>query len=177
MSSEEALAQNSLTQSIAVQQAFEKLKQVEDQLTVERTRFRDETPTIVSLKSKQAALKALLEDRTKLVLQNQPQVSYESLQKSAEKQGGKLVETLTENLVTAEAERQAQINQLASLIRTRSVYEQRVSSLPKLEQIQRELQRQLDAAQESYKLLLKNREEVRLAENPNLRVLVTKKYF
>ena len=168
MSSEEALAQNSLTQSVAVQQVFEKLKQVEDQLTVDRTRFQDESPTIVNLKSKQTALKALLDDRTKLVLKEQPQVSYENLQKSAEKQGGKLVETLTENLVAAEAEHKAQINQLASLTTTRSLYEQRVSTLPKLEQIQRELQRQLDAAQESYKLLLKNREVVRLAENQNI---------
>jgi succinoglycan biosynthesis transport protein ExoP len=168
MSSEEALAQNSLTQSVAVQQAFEKLKQVEDQLTIDRSRFQEEHPTIVNLKSKQAALKALVKERTKAVLQNQPQVSYEGLQKSAEKQGGKLVETLTENLVTTEAERKAQINQLTSLLRTRSLYEKRVSDLPKLEQIQRELQRQLDTAQESYKLLLKNREVVRLAENQNI---------
>lgn len=168
MSSQEAIAQNTLTQSIAVQQAFEKLKQVEDQLTLERTRLQEEHPTIINLKSKQTALKELLEDRTKLVLGNQPQISYESLQKSAEKQGGKLVETLTENLVAAEAERQAQINQLESLIRTKDSYTKRVNSLPKLEQVQRELQRQLDTAQESYKLLLKNREIVRLAENQNI---------
>jgi succinoglycan biosynthesis transport protein ExoP len=168
MTTQEALAQNTLTQSIAVQQAFEKLKQVEDQLTQERTRLQEEHPTIINLKSKQTALKALLEDRAKQALGSQPQVSYEGLQKSSEKQGGKVVETITENLVAAEAERQAQINQLDALIRTRSSYEQRVNSLPKLEQIHRELLRQLEAAQESYKLLLRNREVVRLAENQNI---------
>ena len=168
MSSEEALAKNSLSQSLAVQQVFEKLKQVEDQLAIERTRFLEENPNIVNLKSKQAALKALLEERVKQVLGDQKQVPYENLQKSDKNQTGKLQENLTENLVSSEAERRALMNQLASLIRARSAYQQRANSLPKLEQIQRELERKLDAAQDSYKLLLKNREEVRLAENQNV---------
>jgi capsular exopolysaccharide synthesis family protein len=168
MTSEEALASNALNQSVAVQQVFEKLKQVEDQLAVERTRFMDEHPTIISLKSKQAALKAILEERTKEVLGDQKQVSYEGLQKSDQKQGGKLQEALTETLVSSEAERKALSNQLASLIRSRAAYKQRLSYLPQLEQTQRELQRKLDAAQSNYELLLKNREQVQLAENQNV---------
>ena len=168
MSSEEALARNALSQSVAVQQVFAKLKEVEDQLAIERTRLLDDNPKIVDLSSKQASLEALFKERIKQVLGNQKQVSYESLQKSDENQGGKLQEVLTENLVTSQAERKALLNQLTSLIQIRSAYKQRVNSLPKLEQIQRELQRQLDAAQNSYELLLKNREEVRLAENQNV---------
>lgn len=168
MTSEEALANNSLNQSVAVQQVFEKLKQVEDQLAIERSRFLEDNPIIISLKSKQAALRAILDERTKQVVGDQTQLSYESLQKSDEKQGGKLQETLTESIVNSEAERQALINQLASLIRSRTAYKQRLNSLPQLEQTQRELQRKLDAAQSNYELLLKNRGQVQLAENQNV---------
>lgn len=157
MTSEEALARNSLNQSVAVQQVFEKLKQVEDQLAIERTRFWEEHPTIISLKSKQAALKSILEERTKQVIGDQTQISYQSLQKGDKQQGGKLQETLTESLVSSEAERKALINQLSSLIRSRSAYKERLNLLPQLEQTQRELQRKLDIAQSNYELLLKNR--------------------
>jgi capsular exopolysaccharide synthesis family protein len=168
MTSEEALARNSLNQSVAVQQVFEKLKQVEDQLAIERTRFWEEHPTIISLKSKQAALKIILEERTKQVIGDQTQISYQSLQKSDRQQGGKLQETLTESLVSSEAERKALINQLSSLIRSRSAYKERLNLLPQLEQTQRELQRKLDIAQSNYELLLKNRGQVQLAENQNV---------
>jgi polysaccharide biosynthesis transport protein len=168
MTSEEALANNSLTQSVAVQQAFEKLKQTEDQLAIERSRFLDDHPTIINLKSKQAALKAIVEQRTKQVLGEQTQISYESLQKSDQKQGGKLQETLTETLVSSEAEHKALLNQLSSLLRSRAAYKQRLNFLPQLEQTQRELQRKVDAAQSNYELLLKNREQVQLAENQNV---------
>lgn len=168
MTSEEALARNSLNQSVAVQQVFEKLKQVEDQLAIERTRFWEEHPTIISLKSKQAALKSILEERTKQVIGDQTQISYQSLQKGDKQQGGKLQETLTESLVSSEAERKALINQLSSLIRSRSAYKERLNLLPQLEQTQRELQRKLDIAQSNYELLLKNRGQVQLAENQNV---------
>jgi capsular exopolysaccharide synthesis family protein len=168
MTSEEALARNSLNQSVAVQQVFEKLKQVEDQLAIERTRFWEDHPTIISLKSKQAALKSILEERTKQVIGDQTQISYQSLQKSDRQQGGKLQETLTESLVSSEAERKALINQLSSLIRSRSAYKERLNLLPQLEQTQRELQRKLDIAQSNYELLLKNRGQVQLAENQNV---------
>jgi capsular exopolysaccharide synthesis family protein len=168
MTSEEALARNSLNQSVAVQQVFEKLKQVEDQLAIERTRFWEDHPTIISLKSKQAALKSILEERTKQVIGDQTQISYQSLQKGDRQQGGKLQETLTESLVSSEAERKALINQLSSLIRSRSAYKERLNLLPQLEQTQRELQRKLDIAQSNYELLLKNRGQVQLAENQNV---------
>jgi capsular exopolysaccharide synthesis family protein len=168
MTSEEALARNSLNQSVAVQQVFEKLKQVEDQLAIERTRFWEEHPTIINLKSKQAALKTILEERTKQVIGDQTQISYQSLQKGDRQQGGKLQETLTESLVSSEAERKALINQLSSLIRSRSAYKERLNLLPQLEQTQRELQRKLDIAQSNYELLLKNRGQVQLAENQNV---------
>jgi capsular exopolysaccharide synthesis family protein len=165
MNSEEALARSALSQSLSVQQVFEKLKQIEDQLALERTRFLDDNPRIIDLKSKQIALQALLEERVKEVIGEQKQIPYESLPKREGNQTGKLQETITENLVSAEAESKALMNQLAFLIRARSAYKQRVKVLPKLEQSQRELERKQEAAQASYKLLLKNREEVRLAEN------------
>ncbi|HEY9830622.1 MAG TPA: Wzz/FepE/Etk N-terminal domain-containing protein, partial [Stenomitos sp.] len=162
MTSEEALVSNSLNQSVAVQQAFANLKQVEDQLAVERNRFLDTNPIIVNLKSKKVALEALLEERQKEVLGGQKAPLSVDIQRR-DGSAGKLQETLTETLVSAEAERKALINQLESLIRSRAAYKLRLNSLPQLEQTQRELQRKLDAAHSNYQLLLKNRGQVQLA--------------
>ncbi|PSB62157.1 lipopolysaccharide biosynthesis protein, partial [Chroococcidiopsis cubana CCALA 043] len=49
-----------------------------------------------------------------------------------------------------------------------NLYKQRANILPKLEQQQRELERQLKAAQSTYEILLQKLQEVRVAENQNM---------
>lgn len=169
MSSEEALVKKTLNESVAFQQVFEQLKQIEDQLAIERTRFHDDNPAIIRLREKKAALEALLKQREKQILGSNSSISYEDLpKKSPGSQTGQLQDSITENLVASEAERKALTNQLATLLQVRESYQQRVNDLPKLEQTQRELERKLETAQASYKLLLNNREQVQLAENQNV---------
>jgi capsular exopolysaccharide synthesis family protein len=64
-----------------------------------------------------------------------------------------------------EAKRKNLANQIATLSQEQSAYKQRLMILPALEQKQRELERQLQAAQSSYSKLLENLGAVRLAEN------------
>jgi capsular exopolysaccharide synthesis family protein len=167
MTADEALANNALNQSVAVQQVYAKLKQVEDQLAIDRTRFLEDNPSIINLKTKKASLEALLKERQQEVLGQGKAIPYVSIQKK-EEGGGKLQETLTETLVGSEAEQKALMNQLSSLLVVKKSYERRFNSLPKLQQIQQDLERKIDAAQANYKLLLKNQGEVRLAENQNV---------
>jgi len=169
MSSEEALVRKTLNESVAFQEVFEELKQVEQQLVVERARFQDENPTIINLQEKKAALEALLQQREKQVIGRNLSIPYEDFPESTPgSQAGVLQDNITENLITSEAELQALSNQLATLIQVRDSYKERVNDLPKLEQTQRDLVQKLETAQASYKLLLNNREQVQLAENQNV---------
>jgi capsular exopolysaccharide synthesis family protein len=167
MTADEALANNALNQSVAVQQVYAKIKQVEDQLALDRTRFLEDNPSIINLKSKKASLEALLKERQQEVLGKGKPIPYVNIQKK-EEGGGKLQETLTETLVGSEAEQKALRNQLSSLLIVKKSYEERLNYLPKLQQTQQDLERKIDAAQANYKLLLKNQGEVRLAENQNV---------
>ncbi len=159
---QQAIALNSLTQSPGVQQTLQELEKVENQLTVERSRFQEEHPTIVNLKSKEASLKALLQERVGQVLGSQQPVSGDNLHI------GQLQQNLIAELVKTEVQRLGLANQVASLSRAKSGYQQRADMLPRLQQGQRDLERQLEGAQVTYQTLLKNLQEVSIAENQNV---------
>lgn len=168
MNSKQALTKNALNQSLALRQVFEKLKQVETQLALERTRFLDDNPVIINLKEKEASLQALLKLQAKETIGDDKALLSKNIQIESINQTGSIQDNLTQSLVNAEVEQQALVGKLASLVEVRTRYKQRVNSLPQLEQIQKELERKVDAARTSYELLLKNREQLRLAENQNL---------
>jgi capsular exopolysaccharide synthesis family protein len=159
---QQAIALNSLSQSPGVQEALKELQKVEDQLAVERSRFQEQHPTIVNLRSKEASLKALLQERVGQVLGSQQQVIGENLQI------GELQQNLIAELVKTEVQRLGLANQVASLSRAKSGYKQRADMLPRLQQGQRDLERQLEGAQVTYQTLLKNLQEVSIAENQNV---------
>jgi capsular exopolysaccharide synthesis family protein len=159
VSSDQAINLNSLNQSPGVQNALQELQQVEAQLKVERTRFLDTNPTIVALIEKRDALKAILKERVGEVYKSQQQVSSESLQIGESKQ------KLNDNFVKLEEEQSGLASRLVLLSSAQSAYKKRLSILPQLEQNQRELERQLEAAQSTYQTLLKKLQEVRVAEN------------
>jgi capsular exopolysaccharide synthesis family protein len=181
MTSQEAIAINTLNQSPGVQKLLEEFQQLESQLAVQQNRFLDESPTIIDLKEKRATLKALLQQRieqtlgenrtaVKALLQKHieqrlgehKQVSNEDLQNL---QIGDSKQKLIDDFSKSEMERLSLVSRLEELHNARSAYKKRVSILPKLEKEQRELQRKLEAAQSTYQTLLKKLQEIRVAEN------------
>lgn len=160
--SKEAIATNSLAEDEGVQKLLAESQQVEADLAVQQTRFVDTHPTILALKDRSNALKALLEDRVKESLGTQTQVADQSLQM------GKVKEKLTEDFAQTEVERLGLANRLTALSNAQSAYKQRVNVLPRLEQQQRELDRRLKAAQSTYEVLLSKLQEVQVAENQNI---------
>lgn len=161
MNTEQAIAVNSLSQSQAVQEVLAQLQQLEDQLAVQRTRYKPEHPLIVNLERKEASLKALLKERVGLVLGSE-EVPSENLQT------GELQQKLTADLVNAEVQRIGLASQMTTLSNAQSAYKQRANILPRLQQGLRELERRVKAAQATYELLLKNLQEVQIAENQNV---------
>jgi capsular exopolysaccharide synthesis family protein len=162
INSGEAIAGISLSQSPGVQQVLRELQQVESQLQVQRTRYQEQNPVIVDLSSKQAALKALLQERVTEQLGGQQQLSNGNLQI------GNFKQKLSQDFINSELERLSLTNRIAVLSNALAFYKQRVSILPKLEQDQRELQRKLEAAQSTYQTLLKNLQEVQVTEKQNM---------
>lgn len=160
--SQNALAVTSISQFPAIQDVLKEIQQVESQLATERSRFREEYPTVVGLKRKKASLVQLLQQRLKNYAGNQKPVVNANLQNSGFDQ------KLTEEFIQAETRRLGLSSQLAALSNLQATYKQRLGVLPKLEQKQGELERQLQAAQTTYSLLHQKFQEIRIAENQNI---------
>ncbi|WP_224409071.1 GumC family protein [Oscillatoria salina] len=162
LNSQQALAVNSLSESEGVQQALTKLQEVEEELATEQSRFSDRNPIVINLQEKKIALEDLLAQRVNAVLGESPRLSEQNFQM------GELQAGLTDKLVSAELERRELLEQIESLEKLRSLYNQRANQVPKLEQLQQKLQRQVDAAQSTYQILLNNLQQVQIAENQNV---------
>lgn len=163
---EQALAAGALSQSEAVQTVLKEYQGVEEELTLKRSRYQPEHPIILTLQERQAALASLLEERVNTVLQEE--LSSDPISGDFNLQLSNLKIALVEDLVKAQVNYQALSSRVASLRAERVAYQDRARILPKLEQRQRELERQLNASQSTYEALLKRLQEVRVAENQNL---------
>ncbi|HIK27006.1 MAG: polysaccharide biosynthesis tyrosine autokinase [Oscillatoriaceae bacterium SKW80] len=161
LNTQEAIAINALSQSLGVQQVVGYLQDVQNQLAIQRTRYQEQHPLIASLRRREEGLQVLLQERIKEVIGSQTPPSKNL-------QTGDLQQKLTNELVKAEVERQGLANQVESLIKSRTNYKQRVNILPRLQEGLRERERRLKAAQSTYEILLKNFQEVQIAENQNV---------
>lgn len=162
MNSQEAVAASSLSQSAGVQKVLEEYQQVQGQLAVQRTRYQETHPVVTDLRAREAALKTLLQGRVGQVIEGQKQAPNKSLQIPELKQ------RFTENLVETEARRLGLAREVSTLSNALATYKQRAKTLPRLEQQQRQLERQLTAAQATYETLLQKLQEIRVTENQTI---------
>ena len=157
---EEAIAINTLSQSPVLIGILTELENVESELVNERKRFRDKNPRIIALKQKRDSLNAALQEQVEQALGSQAVVPEGLLQVPQGQKNNQL-----ERFIANEIQRVELTRQLDSLYASRRNYEQRSQNLPQLEQEQQELQRKVQVAQVTYETLLKNLEEVQVAEN------------
>ena len=157
-----ALLASSVSQSRGVQQVLEAYQEVETTLATEQVRFHDQHPVIVDLETKKAYLESLLNDRIQSVVGGQKGLQDFNLQI------GSVEMDLIGEYVRLDAHLRGLQDRATTLQQTEANYLDRASVLPRLEQKQRELERQLEAAQSTYSLLLQRLQEVRVAENQNV---------
>lgn len=162
MEVDQAIVLGSLSQSEGVQKTLAELQNIQNQLVLAQARYSDEAPSIKLLKEKEANLRKLLKDRIAQSVGEWHVSNDENLQL------GKIREDLIGDFVKVEAERLGFERQLSDLINQYNSYRQRAVSLANLEQMQRQLQLNLNAAQSAYELLLKNLQEIKIAENQNI---------
>lgn len=166
--SSRAIALSTLSQSNAVQQVLSEYRKVQDQLAQERTRYHDQHPAIASLIRRETALRNQLELRVRQALGSSQAIDEQDLQISALKQ------QVIEDIVKAESVKLGLADRIEVLTASMATVQNRSGQLPQLEQTQRELERRLQAAQDTYEQLLKRFQEVELAENQtvgNVRVV------
>lgn len=162
MDLQEAGAVTSISQYVGVQEVLKQVQQVEAQLAIQRNRFEEDHPTIVYLLGKKAQLDNLLQERVKGTLVANRQKSDFNLENS------RFEQNLTTDLVRSEARRLGLSSQVEALSNLQAAYRRRVNVLPSLEQKQRDLLRELQAAQTTYSLMLQKFQEIRIAENQNV---------
>lgn len=161
VNSSQSVIKSDLSQTPGVQTVLAQLQEAETKLELERTRFASGHPTIVNLEEKVAALKKLVEQRT-LEVSGGQQVTRGDLQT------GPLRQSLIAEITRAKAQRIGLKMQIATLTAQWRGYREQAKSLPKLEQMQRDLERNLKAAQTTYETLLTKVQEISVAENQRI---------
>ncbi len=168
MNSQQAIAVSSLSQSPTVQGVLADLQDVQRKLADARSRFHESHPIITTLEDRQVQLKTLLQADIAQVLQGQ------KIGANAKFQVGPTQQELMNDLIRLEMNRIGLVSEITPLSKQQAFYEQQSASLPRLEQQQRELQRELLAAQSTYESLLKSLQEVKVTENEtvaNVRII------
>lgn len=153
---------NNINDSEAIQSTINQLQEVNNQLAIEQSRFSNLNPIVIDLKEEKASLEALLRKQ----ISSQSGQSPEFLIRFY--QTGTIQQNLAEQLISAEVERRELVEEIASLQKSIGEYRQKAYNIPLLEQKQRSLERQLDAAQTAYQALLNNLQQVLIAENQNV---------
>lgn len=159
---QQAVSLTSLSQSPGVQQVLTEYQKVQDELAVARTRLTEEHPTVRNLANKELALKQQLEKRVVNIVDSPEYIPEKNLQI------GELKQTITGELVKSEVERLALEQQVGVLQKTFLSYHARMKALPRLEQLQRALERKLQVAQSTYQQVLKQLQEVEVVEQQQL---------
>jgi capsular exopolysaccharide synthesis family protein len=168
MNSEEAMAVSSFSQYSVVQGLLDDLQGVQRKLADARSRYQPRNPAIENLQEKEAQIKAQLQVQLAKSLPGQ-KVNYKGKFQLEQTQ-----QALMTDLIQAEVNRIGLINQVAALNQQNNFYQKQAATLPKLEQQQRELERNLSASESTYEALLKSLQEVRIKENQvvgNVRII------
>jgi capsular exopolysaccharide synthesis family protein len=162
LTTQQAVDLSSLSQSPGVQQVLTEYQKTQHDLAIARTLYTNDNPKVVDLLLKEAAQKKELEARVTETVGNSNSLPKQNLQI------GELKQTLTQDLVRSEVERLALTNQVGELRKVFIVNKSRLDSLPRLEQQQLQLQRQLMVAQTTYQELLRQFQLVQVMENQNV---------
>jgi polysaccharide biosynthesis transport protein len=161
LTSDQAIAFNSLNRSPGVQDALKELQTVQQQLSTVRTVYQDGTEQVSVLQRKQEALQKLLQERVNQVAGS----TKVNVANTTGLQVGALKEDLMSSLVKAEVDRLALTKRISGLEQVRSAYRRQASQVPRLEKRQKELERRLAASQGTYETLLQRFQEVSVAKN------------
>lgn len=153
-----------VSESPGLQKSLKELQDVESRLALQKTRFSENDPSIQGLKEQRQALVEILQKRFKQSLIGDQQFKG----KVVELQPSGIQGTLISDFAKSEAQRTSLQKQIAALVYVVDAYKKRMNAIPKLEQQQNALGRQLEIARTNYKTLLSKLQEIDIAKEQNL---------
>ncbi len=159
MNPQQAMVTGLVSQSPAVQGVLTELQEVQRKLAGARSLYKEDHPIIAQIKDKEAQLQSLLNSEATQVSQDQKTSPNSSLQ------AGDIQQDLIADLTKLEVDRLGLVTQKATLSKQQAFYQQKAAILPQLQQQQRELEREMSAAQSTYETLLKSLQEIKVKEN------------
>ncbi|MGD1856604.1 MAG: GumC family protein [Leptolyngbyaceae cyanobacterium] len=157
LSVSEAIKANSLTQSTRIQDILKDLNKVRLDIASMSAGFTEESPLILDLRAKETTLTTLLEDSVQ-------DVAGTGVRQGLLELGATRVK-LIEQYVDNDIKLKALTQRLSAVESNIQQYQERINIFPELEQRQRDLERKLSAAQQTYQELLNKRQELQVKEN------------
>jgi capsular exopolysaccharide synthesis family protein len=154
-----ALRVNTVNQADGVRKALTGLQEVRADLAKQRVRFASGHPAILALQRQEAEAITLLQTRIAETVGSDADVAANRLEI------GNTAQEQVAKLATVEVELRGINSEFELLQQERQRYVQRSRQLPGLEKMQRELERQMEAAQTTYKTLLTKLQEAQVVEN------------
>ncbi|ESA38875.1 capsular exopolysaccharide biosynthesis protein [Leptolyngbya sp. Heron Island J] len=180
LSVSEAIRSNTLSQSGQIQDILAELNAVRRQIAVQQVEFTEESPVLQRLRAQETSLTNLLNESVRTLGGTSVQESLlqvagpegsvrvsaaDSASGESFLQTSSIRELLIEEYVTNQLGIISLEGQLEAVEANAQQYQNRVNLLPELEQRQRDLERNLQAAQETYQELLTRRQSLRVKEN------------
>jgi uncharacterized protein involved in exopolysaccharide biosynthesis len=159
LSAQEAMMVSDLSQSSAVQGVMQELQGVRRQLAIERSFYTDESPLVIQYQAREDSLRELLQGEIETIAGREGRVPERFLQVGQQRQA------LITGLLELEIQRLGLARRAESLYNSRMLYKNRAETLPRLEQRQGELDRQLQVARLTYQTLLQRLQELQVAED------------
>jgi polysaccharide biosynthesis transport protein len=153
-----------VSESPGLQKSLKELQDVESKIASERTRFSDSDPSILNLKEKRQALIEVLQKRFKQSLVGESKFQG----KVVELQPSGIQSSLIADFAKSEAQRTSLQKQIIALQYVVEAYQKRMNALPRLEQQQNALGREVETSRTQYKTLLSKLQDIEIAENQTL---------
>ncbi len=162
MSPQTAIDSSALSQSVPVQQALSQWQQLQSQLRLERVKNTEEHPNIIKLKEQEVTLQKTLQERVIQTVGDASGLGSQNLNL------GEVKLSLVKDYLGTDVSRSTLTDRLGTLNSARDTYRNRLITLPRIEQQERELRRKLAASQDTYQNLLKRLQDVTLTEQQNV---------
>jgi polysaccharide biosynthesis transport protein len=167
---QQALTINTVSQSPAVQGTLKSIELTKKELAQAQGRFGPDHPAIAEIQERQQRLQAVLKENINQTLSGQkspaPNLTEENLAR----------QDILGALVKNELTKIGLLRERQTLLGKRSTYLNQSKILPSLEQQERELKRELVAAESTYGALLKSLQDIRVTENqiiPTVKIIET----
>ena len=162
LTTQEALILSTVGQSPEIRSTLSQLKDAESKLAVAQTKFTDSSPNIIDLKNEISSLQTLLEQQAANV------GGAGAVEVLRNNKSGVVQQELTSELLKLEASNNGLKRQLASLEGLVDSRRAKIRQVPQLEERLSKLEREAKSYQDSYEVLWKQLQTVKIAESQDL---------